>query len=423
MDAIGPGREAPMSAERVVARPHVPALLWYGAGALVFGVLVFAIARTIVWDGTVMVLVPVAFMLAFALPLFLAVRNLTAVAILDGDELELRRFFMSAWRVRREQVVLATPTKGLIEGRLTLFSMDAPNRAIPGFLVRSLRGTWVERLRDQPLTNPFANMSRDEFKAYVKTAHRSTVERDDAFGASPEERWQNWSRWNRQERTLVGISVALCLLSMFMRGQPIVWFLSVLNLVGAITLSVRTRFFGLTGKEAGKGIGFLLVSLLPGVFFFRGMFDWQILDPGLWTMALYVAGIIVLLAGMPPWRGLGWKDRVRFVAFSALVFGLTAFWADRMLAYANMRFDRVRPSVVEAATIIAVTEEAASRSTPASLVIEFGGTSTFTFGLRSRFPLYALPPGRLVVGNQCALVVRPSWLGLRWVDVPACRSR
>jgi hypothetical protein len=374
-----------------------------------------------VWDRSAMMFVPICLFVAFGAPLFLVLRNLTSVAIVETESVELRRFFKPAWRLDRRKVFHATPTRGILEGPLQLHLFDSKTRVIPGFLVRGMRNTWVEQLRNAPPSVGFAGMSSEDMEAFVKAARRSSVEGDETFGASPEQRWRNWMRWDKTQRFFTSASVGLALLSIFFPLFREVWLLDVLIACAAVGVSIETHLKNWGLRKSGREIVLVIVSLLPGLFFTRGQFDWEILDPGLGTIALYVAGVTWMTSLIPPWRGIVWADRGRYVFLSAAAFGLTAFWAEQMLVFANMRFDRSQPSSVEVASVLRVEERASSRHTPATVVVDLGSSTTFGFGMTARFVHYAMPAGHLAVGGQCVLMVRPGLFHMRWVQVAVCR--
>ncbi len=421
MDVRSDRRPAPANSARVVSRPHVPAYLWYGFSAVVLGAIEIGVFRMAVWDGTAMMYVPACLLVAFGALLLLVLRNLTSVAIVETGAVELRRFFMPAWRLERWEILSADPTPGITEGPLRLNGFNVPSREIPGFLVRGLRGTWVHDLRDAPLSDIFAGMSREEREAFFKTAHRSTVEGDETYGASPEQRWQNWSRWDKQDRVLNGASFGLTMLSLLFPRYREVWLLDVLIVFVAVGLSVKDRLPGRALRKPVQRAGMVIFSLLPGLLFAAGQFDWQILDPGLGTIALYVAGIIWIVCLTPPWRGMPWREFARYVVLSAVVFGGTAFWANRMLAFANMRFNERTMPIIEVASVLRVEKRPASRSMPANVIVDLGSSPTFGFGLSARFAHYAMPAGPVAVGGQCVLMIRPGLFHVRWVEVAICR--
>jgi len=421
MDVKHAGRPMAAGSRRAISRPHLPAYLWYGFWALLLGAITFGVFRMTVWDGSLMMFVPVSLLVAFGAPLFLVLRNLTTVAIVETDAVELRRLFMPAWRLQRRDVFFADPTPGIIEGRLRLHTHHSRIRDVPGFLVRGMRNTWVGDLRYAPSSNRFDNMSREDKEEFVKAAHRSGVEGDEAFGASPGQRWQNWTRWDKQQRVVIGISVGLFLISLFLPQHREVWLLDVLIAFVGVGISIKSRLRHPGRAKYAWQTGVVVVTLLPGAVFTRGQFDWQILDPGLGTMALCLAGAICVVSMSPPWRGIAWADRFRYLAISAVVFAATAFWCDRMLVFANMRFDGTRMPIVEVASVLRVEQRAASRYMPASVVVDLDSSPTFTFGVTARFVSYDMPAGHLAVGGHCVLMLRPGLFHVRWLQVAACR--
>jgi hypothetical protein len=421
MDVKGDGRSAPAGGERVVSRPHLPAYLWYGFWAVLLGAIIVGVLRMTAWDGTLMMFVPISLLVAFGAPLFLVLRNLTAVAIVETGAVELRRFFMPAWRLQRRDIFYADPTPGIIEGRLRLHASNSTIRVVPGFLVRGMRSTWVEDLRNAPSSGGFAGMSREDRDQFLKAARRSSVEGDETLGTSPEQRWRNWLRWDMTQRIVTSISFGLALISLFLPLYREVWLLDVLIASAAVGIAIKARLRHRGQRPSGRETGLVIGSLLPGLVFTRGQFDWQILDPGIGTIALYFAGVIWIASLIPPWRGIVWAERARYFFLSAIAFGATAFWADRMLAFANMRFDGTKMPSIEVASVLRVEESTASRYTPATVIVDLGSSRTFGFGVTARFVHYAMPAGHLAVGGQCVLMVRPGLLHVRWLQVAICR--
>jgi len=421
MDVKHAGQPTAVHGGRVISRPHLPAYLWYGFCALLLGAITFGVFRMTVWDGSSMMFVPISLLVAFGAPLFLVLRNLTAVAIVETDAIELRRLFMPAWRLRRRDVFYAVPTPGIIEGRLRLHTLNSRILEVPGFLVRGMRNTWVGDLRYAPSSSQFDDMSREDKEEFIKAAHRSSVEGDEAFGASREQRWQNWARWDKQQRVVTGISVGLFLISLLLPQHREVWLLDVLVAFVGVGISIKSRLRHPGRAKYAWQTGLVVVTLLPGAIFTRGQFDWQTLDPGLGTIALCLAGAICMVSMSPPWRGIAWAERFRYLGISAVVFAATAFWCDRMLVFANMRLDGTRMPIVEVARVLRVEQRAATRYMPASVVVDLDSSPTFAFGVTARFASYDMPAGHLAVGGQCVLMLRPGLLHVRWLQVAVCR--
>lgn len=419
MDVTGSRLSTPGS-DRVVSRPHVPAFLWYGFSALLLSALVavvFLIAR---WDGTLTMLVPICLLVAFGIPLVLVLRNLTAIAIVEPDAVELRYFFMRAWRLQRPDIMFASPTPGIVEGSLQLYGSGTPSRRIPGFLMRGLRHTWVYELRNARPGGVVEGMSRDEKRRYAEATRRIVVERDETFGTTPEARWKNASLWHKQQRFINYALVGLTLISLALPMVRDVWLLDALITCFAvgISLDARLRYRGL--RRSIRETSLVLCSLLPGFIVSRGQYNWQLLDPGLGTMAVWLAGVIWIMSLMPPWRGVTWSNRARYTAYSVFAAGLMAYWGYELLAFANMRFDGTTKPVVEIASVDGVEHRPASRSTPATIEMKLGITPTFSTGVTARFPLYAVPAGTLEVGKQCVLLLRPGLFHVRWLQVALC---
>jgi hypothetical protein len=404
----------------VVSRPHLPAYLWYGVWALILIAINVCVFQMAVWDGTSMMFVPICLLVAFGAPLFLVLRNLTTVAHVEAEAIELRRFFRASWRMQRRDAVYVESTPGIIEGRLRLHTSTSTIREVPGFLVRAMRGTWVEELRDTSSVG-ITGMSREEREGFLEAARRASIEDDETFGASREERWGNWVRWDRTRRVVAGSAFGFGLISLFFPSYREVWVLDVLiaSIAVGISLGARLRFRGV--KRSGREITLVIACLLPGIVFTRGQFDWQILDPGIGTLALCLTGVLGTASLMPPWRGIVWEEGTHYLILSAVAFGAMAFWADKMLAFANMRFDGGSAPVIEVASVLHVEESPASRFTPDSVLVELGRTPTFGLGVSARFVDYTMPAGPLVAGGQCALLVRPGLLHVRWLQVATCR--
>ena len=404
---------------RMVSRPHAMAFLWYGAWSLVFGLLVFAVFRTILWDGTMMVFVPLSVMAGFALPLTLCLRNVTAVAILTDDTLELRRYFRPTWRVRRSQIASATPTPGIFEGPLRLSISGDRDRSLPGFLMRGLRGTWLETLRNEVRPGLFANMSREEVRSFAEVIQRSAVERDESFGSSPEERWSNWRQWDTWMHGYVGVAIILGVAAIMAPWYLAVWALVLVHAGVGIILAAKVR--GLGTRGAGKGLTFLVIALVPGVLM-CDMYDWRTVGSGLGKAACCAALPIWLLSAPFAFGRITGKQLAACIFVLALLFGFIAYWIHGMLVYANMRLDDARP-VVETAEVLRAEAHHASRSTPALLHVAFGSTPTLASGVDAQFRLNALPPGPLIKGGHCYLAIRSGWLHVRWVEAIACQAK
>jgi hypothetical protein len=422
MDVKRDGRTTPYGGGHVVSRPHLLAYLWYAFWAVLLGTLTAGVLRMIVWDGSAMMFVPVCVAVAFGAPLVLVLRNLTTVAIVEPGSVEFRRFFMRAWRLDRGQVFHVAPTRGVIEGPLRFHAFNALTREMPGFLMRGMRGTWVEEMRDAPSSSVFDNMSREEREAFVKVVRRSVVERDETFGKSPDERWRNWTRWDKEQRLLPSVGVGLALISHFLPPYRELWLLDVAIVAAAVAISIKALMRRGVARRTLRETGLVMFALPPGIMLAIRQYNWQILDPGLLKIALFLAGAIWFAALIPPWRAVAWGERIRYLVFSVFMFGATAFWAHGMLAFANRRFDEKTMPILDVATVLRIEERRASRSTPASVVVDLGSSRTFGAGVTAEFTHDAMPAGDLAIGGQCVLMVRPGLFHVRWLEVAVCRS-
>ncbi|SEM53785.1 hypothetical protein SAMN02800694_1431 [Luteibacter sp. UNCMF331Sha3.1] len=418
MDVRIPGRSS-SQATHVVARPHVPAYFWFGSWALILALMVVLVLRMARWDGSPMMLIPIGLLLAFGVPLYLVIRNLTAVAIVDRDGIELRRFARYAWRLSRQDVIEARPTPGMVEGPLLLLSSTSGDRAIPGFLLRGMRGTWVDDLRHGRLRPRRANPVSARPIETSQSAGRFPVGDKKAAEASIDGHVTMLASMPWQTRVASCVGAALLVANLFFPLDRVLWMLNALFAASTLGIAVVTQVRHNKIVHSDRAVSLVCIGLLPGVFFINQQFDWQTLGPGFARVSLCSGAAILLLTLCSTWRGSP-KEKARAVIMSLCAAGGFAYWINGMLSFANMRFDEAAPQSIESAIVLSSGRDATSRYRPPTRTAELGSTPSFDKGLTARFTDGTLPAGKLVAGSQCVLLIRPRLLDVRWVQVAVC---
>lgn len=420
MDVDGGGLSKLEGGKRVVSRPHLPAFPWYGCWAMSFGTLSAIVFRMAIDDGSLAMFVPNALFLLFCAPLFLALRNLTTVAIIDAREIELRRFFVCSWRLQRVCIFHASPTPGIIEGPLHLNAFGSPVRKIPGYLVRGMRGTWMDDLHSGRSSKGLDGMSPEERDQLSQAIFRSSAQGREANGSVPEHSWRRSILWVERKTAVAGVSVGLMLASLLLSSYRGVWALDVLLVFISVGIAIDAGRRPRGPRQYVIDTGLVLISLLPGFVFSRGQLDWQVLDPGLGTIALYLAGAAWVASMIPPSRDVVPVRRGSPVVLSIVAFGALAFWAYRMLTFANMEFDRSSMPAIQIVSVLRVEEDLASRYKPSGLTVDLAGSTNQSFGMTARFADDSMLARNLMVGGQCVLMIHPGLFHLRWLEITHC---